>query len=101
MQENMVRINLEDPDGKVFDTIDIPESYMDKINKICEEENITFDEFFSRALNNLSLEIERLELLEKYKKSLEQVRQAESETIMVLEQIVKNLEKQKEIINQY
>ena len=101
MQENMVRINLEDPDGKVFDTIDIPESYMDKINKICEEENITFDEFFSRALNNLSLEIERLELLEKYKKSLEQIRQAESETIMVLEQIVKNLEKQKEIINQY
>lgn len=101
MTENMVTIHLEDPDGKVFDTVDIPESYMEKIDKICEEENITFDEFFSRALDNLSLEIERLELLEEYKRLLEQIRQAESETTNVLEQLVENINKQKERMNEY
>ena len=101
MTENMVQINLEDRDGKVFDTIDLPESYMDKINKICEEENITFDEFFSRALDNLYLEIKTLELLEESRRLLKKIKQDESETIKVLEQLVENINKQKERMDEY
>jgi len=97
MTENMVRINLEDPDGKVFDTIELSESEMEKINKRCEEENMTLDEFFEFCVASYALELEYRDLLEKYDKALEAEKKIHLESMSILEQLRDNLNKQIEL----
>lgn len=97
MQENMVKINLEDPDGKVFDTIEFSESEMEEINKRCEKDNMTLDEFFEFCITSYTLEIEYKELLEKYGKTLEAEKKTHLESMSILEQLRDNLNKQIEL----
>lgn len=97
MTENMVTINLEDPDGKVFDKIELPESEMEEINKKCEKENMTLDEFLEFCVASYTLELEYRDLLEKYAKLLEAEKKNHYESLSILEQLRDNINKQIEL----